>query len=175
MLGHAGDRADGCGVGLTCGNAPLQLSRSAGREESTRRTSGFHAWQDPHRLVHHQDAAAFVGEVGYTEPATHPEALDRHLLRRPSRLRRRILPGEPGHGALDGPAVLAALRLGRRLRYHPDLANMPNETACWVNEVEVRPWRLTFGDKGNEPLALGTEQPPPRVPRTGGGEDATLE
>ncbi|MER6858618.1 telomere-protecting terminal protein Tpg [Streptomyces pilosus] len=32
--------------------------------------------QDPHWLVHCQDAAAFVGEVGYTELAAHPEALD---------------------------------------------------------------------------------------------------
>ncbi|MER7896468.1 CbrC family protein [Streptomyces sp. NPDC096046] len=45
--------------------------------EVTRRTPGFHAWQDPHWLVHCQDAAAFVGEVGYAELAAHPEALDR--------------------------------------------------------------------------------------------------
>lgn len=44
--------------------------------EVTRRTPGFHAWQDPHWLVHCQDAGAFVGEVGYTELAEHPEALD---------------------------------------------------------------------------------------------------
>ncbi|POX50897.1 hypothetical protein C3488_13070 [Streptomyces sp. Ru72] len=44
--------------------------------EVTRRTPGFHAWQDPHWLVHCQDAAAFVGEVGYGELAAHPEALD---------------------------------------------------------------------------------------------------
>jgi uncharacterized protein CbrC (UPF0167 family) len=44
--------------------------------EVTRRTPGFHAWQDPHWRVHCQDAAAFVGEVGYTELAAHPEALD---------------------------------------------------------------------------------------------------
>ncbi len=44
--------------------------------EVTRRTPGFHAWQDPHWLVHCQAAAAFVGEVGYTELAAHPEALD---------------------------------------------------------------------------------------------------
>lgn len=44
--------------------------------EVTRRTPGFHAWQDPRWLVHCQDAAAFVGEVGYTELAAHPEALD---------------------------------------------------------------------------------------------------
>ncbi|MEV5315988.1 CbrC family protein [Streptomyces sp. NPDC052610] len=34
------------------------------------------AWQDPHWLIHCQDAAAFVGEVGYSELAAHPEALD---------------------------------------------------------------------------------------------------
>ncbi|OWA10089.1 hypothetical protein B9W62_12420 [Streptomyces sp. CS113] len=45
--------------------------------EVTRRTPGFHAWQDPHWLVHCRDAAAFVGEVGYAELAAHPEALDR--------------------------------------------------------------------------------------------------
>jgi uncharacterized protein CbrC (UPF0167 family) len=44
--------------------------------EVTLRTPGFHAWQDPHWLVHCQDAAAFIGEVGYTELAAHPEALD---------------------------------------------------------------------------------------------------
>ncbi|WP_371749783.1 CbrC family protein [Streptomyces sp. NBC_01283] len=44
--------------------------------EVTRRTPGFHAWQDPHWLVHCHDAAAFIGEVGYTELATHPEALE---------------------------------------------------------------------------------------------------
>lgn len=44
--------------------------------EVTRRTPGFHAWQDPHWLVHCQDAAAFLGEVGHTELAAHPEALD---------------------------------------------------------------------------------------------------
>lgn len=44
--------------------------------EVTRRTPGFHAWQDPHWLVHCHDAAAFVGEVGYSELAAHPEALD---------------------------------------------------------------------------------------------------
>ncbi|MCX5096492.1 CbrC family protein [Streptomyces sp. NBC_00365] len=45
-------------------------------EQVTRRTPGFHAWQDPHWLVHCDDAAAFIGEVGYTELAAHPEALD---------------------------------------------------------------------------------------------------
>ncbi|MEU6091780.1 CbrC family protein [Streptomyces sp. NPDC047085] len=44
--------------------------------EVTRRTPGFHAWQDPHWLVHCHDAAAFLGEVGYTELAAHPEALE---------------------------------------------------------------------------------------------------
>ncbi|WP_406733534.1 CbrC family protein [Streptomyces sp. NBC_01794] len=44
--------------------------------EVTRHTPGFHAWQDPHWLVHCHDAAAFLGEVGYTELAAHPEALD---------------------------------------------------------------------------------------------------
>ncbi|MGA5290230.1 CbrC family protein [Streptomyces pseudogriseolus] len=44
--------------------------------EVTRRTPGFSAWQDPHWLVHCQDAAAFVGEVGYAELTEHPEALE---------------------------------------------------------------------------------------------------
>ncbi|MFF4474434.1 CbrC family protein [Streptomyces sp. NPDC001599] len=44
--------------------------------EVTRRTPGFHAWQDPHWLVHCYDASAFVGEVGYSELAEHPEALE---------------------------------------------------------------------------------------------------
>lgn len=37
---------------------------------------GLPFWQDPHWLVHCNDAAAFIGEVGYTELAAHPEALD---------------------------------------------------------------------------------------------------
>ncbi|WP_180687579.1 CbrC family protein [Streptomyces gossypiisoli] len=45
-------------------------------EQVTHRTPGFHAWQDPHWLVHCNDAAAFIGEVGYTELAAHPDALD---------------------------------------------------------------------------------------------------
>ncbi|MET9520510.1 CbrC family protein [Streptomyces sp. NPDC002994] len=44
--------------------------------EVARRTPGFHAWQDPRWLVHCRDAAAFIGEVGYTELSAHPEALD---------------------------------------------------------------------------------------------------
>ncbi|MEU5779429.1 CbrC family protein [Streptomyces venezuelae] len=44
--------------------------------EVTRRTPGFHSWQDPHWLVHCHDAAAFIGEVGYGKLAAHPEALD---------------------------------------------------------------------------------------------------
>ncbi|MET7543025.1 CbrC family protein [Streptomyces sp. NPDC005349] len=44
--------------------------------EVTRRTPSFHAWQDARWLVHCQDAAAFIAEVGYTELAAHPEALD---------------------------------------------------------------------------------------------------
>lgn len=43
--------------------------------EVTRRTPGFHAWQDPHWLVHCHEAAAFIGEVGYSELVAHPEAL----------------------------------------------------------------------------------------------------
>ncbi|MFJ9712767.1 CbrC family protein [Streptomyces sp. NPDC101234] len=46
-------------------------------EQATRRTPGFHASQDPHWIVHCNDAAAFIGKVGYTGPATHPETLDR--------------------------------------------------------------------------------------------------
>ncbi|MFI5685453.1 CbrC family protein [Streptomyces sp. NPDC051636] len=45
-------------------------------EQVSRRTPGFHPWQDPHWLVHCNDAAAFIGEVGYTELAARPEALD---------------------------------------------------------------------------------------------------
>ncbi|SEG93217.1 hypothetical protein SAMN05216223_12756 [Actinacidiphila yanglinensis] len=44
--------------------------------EVTRRTPGFHAWQDPHWLVHCRTAAAFIGEVGYAELAARPDALD---------------------------------------------------------------------------------------------------
>jgi uncharacterized protein CbrC (UPF0167 family) len=43
--------------------------------EVTRRTPGFHAWQDPHWLVHCRTAAAFIREVGYAELAAHPDAL----------------------------------------------------------------------------------------------------
>ncbi|MBT2388977.1 CbrC family protein [Streptomyces sp. ISL-1] len=42
----------------------------------TRRTPGFHAWQDPHWLVHCHDVAAFIGEISYSELAAHPEALN---------------------------------------------------------------------------------------------------
>ncbi|MFQ6148027.1 CbrC family protein [Streptomyces seoulensis] len=45
-------------------------------QEVTRRTPAFSAWQDPRWLVHCHDAAAFRGEVGYTELAEHPEALN---------------------------------------------------------------------------------------------------
>lgn len=44
--------------------------------EVTCRTPGFLAWQEPHWLVHCQDAAAFLGEVGYTELAARPDGLD---------------------------------------------------------------------------------------------------
>lgn len=44
--------------------------------QGTRRTPGFQAWQDPHWLVHCHDAAAFISEVGYSELASHPEALE---------------------------------------------------------------------------------------------------
>lgn len=46
-------------------------------EHVTRRTPGFRAWQDPRWLVHCNDAAAFIGEVGYTALAAHPDVLDR--------------------------------------------------------------------------------------------------
>ncbi|MGW3174501.1 CbrC family protein [Streptomyces sp. NPDC001153] len=36
-------------------------------EQVSHRTPGLHAWQDPHWLTHCNDAAAFIGEVGYTE------------------------------------------------------------------------------------------------------------
>ncbi|MFJ2913281.1 CbrC family protein [Streptomyces sp. NPDC087228] len=52
--------------------------------EVTRRTPGFRAWLDPHRLVHCHDVAAFISEAGYSELAAHPEALDR--LRRGPRM-----------------------------------------------------------------------------------------
>ncbi|MFJ8908585.1 CbrC family protein [Streptomyces sp. NPDC102351] len=45
--------------------------------EVTRRTPGFRSWQDPHWLVHCDDAAAFLGEAGPTELARYPDALDR--------------------------------------------------------------------------------------------------
>ncbi|MEU5522663.1 CbrC family protein [Streptomyces sp. NPDC047860] len=45
--------------------------------EVTRRTPGFRAWQDPRWLVHCEDAAAFVGEVGYADLVEHPGALER--------------------------------------------------------------------------------------------------
>ncbi|MER6738441.1 CbrC family protein, partial [Streptomyces puniciscabiei] len=57
---------------------PVRIRETASDGESTQvsRTPGFHAWQDPHWLTHCNDAAAFVGEVGYTEPTAHPEAFD---------------------------------------------------------------------------------------------------
>ncbi|MEV0241999.1 CbrC family protein [Streptomyces sp. NPDC050674] len=63
-----GEFADACGLGGVSEDV---------LHEVTRRTPGFHAWQDPRWLVHCQDAAAFLGEVGYSGLAAHPEALDR--------------------------------------------------------------------------------------------------
>ncbi|MFF8531888.1 CbrC family protein [Streptomyces sp. NPDC015532] len=51
----AGEFADSCGLDGV-GEDVLH--------EVTRRTPGLSAWQDPHRFVHCQDAAAFVGEAG---------------------------------------------------------------------------------------------------------------
>ncbi|MGW1544124.1 CbrC family protein [Streptomyces sp. NPDC002309] len=45
-------------------------------EHVTHRSPGLHAWQDPRWLVHCDDAAAFIAEVGHTDLAAHPDALD---------------------------------------------------------------------------------------------------
>ncbi|MFF2963947.1 CbrC family protein [Streptomyces sp. NPDC057963] len=81
----------------------------------TRRTPGFRARQDPHRLVHCHDADAFIGEVGYSEPAAQSEALDRlrqgprmggrHDADRPERL-----PGPPRRGGHRDALPLHHLR-----------------------------------------------------------------
>ncbi|MFC9279090.1 CbrC family protein [Streptomyces collinus] len=63
----AGEFADSCGLDGVSEDI---------LHEVTRRTPGFHAWQDPHWLVHCQDAAAFLGEVGRSGLAAHPEALE---------------------------------------------------------------------------------------------------
>ncbi|MBL1087662.1 CbrC family protein [Streptomyces actinomycinicus] len=57
----------------------------AQRRRTRRCRPGFHAWQDPHRQLHCQDAAAFVAEVGYTEPAAHPKPSTRCGLMRLAR------------------------------------------------------------------------------------------
>ncbi|MGW0185775.1 CbrC family protein [Streptomyces sp. NPDC003362] len=66
----AGRRA--ASLGGTSGSRALAEGR---RGPGAGRSTNW-AWQDPHWLVHCQDAAAFVGEVGYSELAAHPEALD---------------------------------------------------------------------------------------------------
>ncbi len=70
--GRAAERFEGA---FTDADALHGLSEEA-VEQVTRRTPGFHAWQDPYWLVHCDDAAAFLGEVGYAELAAHPGALD---------------------------------------------------------------------------------------------------
>ena len=49
-------------------------------EEVTRRTPGFSAWQHERWLFHCDDAAAFLGAVGWDELSAHPEAVAAVLL-----------------------------------------------------------------------------------------------
>ena len=49
-------------------------------DEVTRRTPGYAGWQQEQWLTHCDDAAAFLGPVGYDELQVHPQALE--LLRR---------------------------------------------------------------------------------------------
>jgi uncharacterized protein CbrC (UPF0167 family) len=45
-------------------------------EQVTQRTPGFAGWQQEHWMYHCEDACAFLGRVGSTELASHPDALD---------------------------------------------------------------------------------------------------
>ncbi|MEV7192476.1 CbrC family protein [Streptomyces sp. NPDC093510] len=67
--------------------------------EVTRRTPGFHAWQDPRWLVHCHDAAAFIPP----RRGPHRDALPLHRLRHPSRLHRRVMTAAE-FGSLRDPA-----------------------------------------------------------------------
>jgi uncharacterized protein CbrC (UPF0167 family) len=44
--------------------------------EVSQRTPGFSGWQQEHWLYHHSNAAAFLGPVGASELAKHPDALE---------------------------------------------------------------------------------------------------
>ena len=45
-------------------------------DEVSRRTPGFHGWQQEHWLYHCRDAAAFLGPAGATELAPYSDALE---------------------------------------------------------------------------------------------------
>lgn len=56
--------------------APLAGLDPAVIEEVTRRTPGYAGWQQEQWLTHCNDAAVFLGAVGYEELLAHPEALE---------------------------------------------------------------------------------------------------
>jgi uncharacterized protein CbrC (UPF0167 family) len=55
---------------------PLAGLNPAIVDEVTRRTPGYAGWQQEQWLTHHDDAAAFLGPVGYEELLEHPGALE---------------------------------------------------------------------------------------------------
>ena len=55
---------------------PLSDLRAEIVDEVTKRTPGFAGWQQEQWKTHCDDAAAFLGPVGYPELIGHPEALD---------------------------------------------------------------------------------------------------
>jgi uncharacterized protein CbrC (UPF0167 family) len=57
-------------------DAPLSLLDAKIVDEVTRRTPGYSGWQQEQWMTHCDDAAAFLGPVGYPELQRHPQALE---------------------------------------------------------------------------------------------------
>lgn len=55
---------------------PLSALAAEIIDEVTHRTPGYAGWQQEQWMTHCDDAAAFVGPVGYEELASHPQALE---------------------------------------------------------------------------------------------------
>jgi len=56
-------------------DAPLSALDADVIDEITRRTPGYSSWQGEQWMIHCDDAAAFLGPVGYEELQRHPAAL----------------------------------------------------------------------------------------------------
>ena len=60
--------------------APLANLDADVIDEVTRRTPGYSGWQQEQWMTHCDDAAAFLGPVGYRELLGHPQALEQLTL-----------------------------------------------------------------------------------------------